>query len=58
MEKPIDLVYKGAEPLIVPDANLVAEPGGVYPIPAELAASLLARPDWDKAEKKATSKGA
>lgn len=58
MSKPetTTLVYQGPEPVVVPDAGLVAEPGKPVPIPSELAASLLARPEWAKAEKKAPAK--
>ncbi len=47
----VQLTYKGTAPVIVPDANVVAEPGKTYPIPAELAADLLAR-GWAKAKSK------
>lgn len=40
------LTYKGTAPVIVPDAGVVAEPGKSYPIPADIAASLLESPDW------------
>lgn len=44
------LTYKGTAPVIVPDAGVVAEPGKSYPVPEDIAASLLERPEWAKAK--------
>jgi len=52
----VNLVYSGDRAVIVPDAGLTVEPGATVPIPTELAASLLDRPVWAKAEKKAPAK--
>lgn len=49
--KTVDLVYNGPSAVIVPDAGLTVEPGTTAPIPVELAASLLSRSSWSKAEK-------
>ncbi len=47
------LVYKGAGAVLVPDAHITAEPGVPVEIhDAEIAASLLQRPDWRKAPAK------
>lgn len=50
----VKLVYVGRrDAVIVPDADLTAVRGETVVIPAELAASLLARDDWREAESKA-----
>lgn len=47
----VRLTYSGAEPVIVPDAGLTVDPNDTVDIPDEIASSLLARPDWQKAAK-------
>ena len=50
----LTLVYSGRhEAVIVPDAGLTVRRGVPTVIEAELAASLLARPDWAEAKEKA-----
>jgi hypothetical protein len=49
----VHITYKGAAPVLVPDAGLTVSPGDTVSIDAELAASLLARPQWVKAKEKA-----
>lgn len=53
MSDTVDLRYTGKGAVIVPDAGRQVEPGEVIPVPADIAASLLTRPEWSKAEKKA-----
>jgi len=56
MSETVKLVYSGPSAVVVPDAGLVAEPGKPVNIPTELAASLLARPDWAKAKAEKVAK--
>lgn len=52
----VTLIYSGPAPVIVSDAGVIAEPGQPVQIPADLAASLLSRPTWERVEKKAPAK--
>lgn len=56
MSDTVKLIYQGDRAVIVPDAGLTVQPGETVSIAAELAASLLVRSDWAKAEKKAPAK--
>lgn len=58
MPETVKLVYSGKRAVIVPDAGLEVEPGETVSVPVTIADSLLARPGWAKAEKKAPQKGA
>lgn len=43
------LIYTGPEPVNVPDARLIAEPGKPVNVPNALAEALLLQPLWKKA---------
>ena len=44
------VIYTGPETVQLPDLSLYAEPGKPVNVPADVAAGLLERPDWVKAE--------
>jgi hypothetical protein len=52
------LVYHGPEPVLVPDARLIATPGRPVEVPQPIASSLLEQPLWTRAQPtKRTPKG-